>query len=86
MRGALIRDNDLEIPMPKRTLSLMFLAGLLAACGSQPVDRGASGAGIGAGIGLIAGPVGVLTGALIGGGVGLLTDEDDVDLGEPVWR
>lgn len=72
--------------MPKRTAAVLLLAGLLAACGSQPVDRGASGAGIGAGIGLIAGPIGVATGALIGGGVGLLTTEESVDLGEPIWR
>jgi hypothetical protein len=82
----LIRRIVREIAMPKRIAAIVLLAGLLAACGSQPIDRGASGAGIGAGIGLIAGPIGVATGALIGGGVGLLTTEDTIDLGEPVWR
>jgi len=65
----------------------------LAACGSTTGDRALSGAGIGAGTGALGGALiggNPLTGAVIGGAVGAaagaLTDEDDVDLGEPLWR
>ena len=64
----------------------MMAAALLAACGTTPGDRALSGAGIGAGIGLLGGPPGVLIGAAIGGAGGALTDPEDVNLGEPVWR
>lgn len=66
---------------------------LLAACGNTSEDRGLTGAGLGAAGGAIIGAVtglSVLNGALIGtavGGVtGLLTDKDDLDIGEPIWE
>lgn len=70
------------------------LALALAACGSTKSDRiggGATvGAGTGAAIGLLAGGIGVIPGALIGGavgaGTGAVTDQSQVDLGKPVWR
>lgn len=71
-------------------LSLSLLT--LGACGSSTSDRALSGGGIGAGAGLVGGAlVGApLTGAAIGGavgaGTGALTDEDDIDLGDPFWR
>ncbi len=58
---------------------------LLTACGTTNADRGISGAMIGAGVGLVGGPVGVGTGALIGAGVGILTDAGTVNLGKPIW-
>jgi hypothetical protein len=65
----------------------------LAACGSSKTDRGLSGGAIGAGIGGAAGAVtggSILGGAALGGAAGaaagVLTDEDDIDLGKPVWR
>ncbi len=66
----------------------------LGACGTNAVDRTATGAGlgagVGAGVGLLFGGVGVIPGALIGGAVGgaggLVTTSDQVDLGTPVWR
>ena len=67
------------------------LALLLAGCGSSTSDRALSGAGIGAGAatGAITGGS-VLGGALLGGGAGAatgaLTDQDDIDLGRPIWR
>lgn len=66
----------------------VFLAAAicLAGCGSTTSQRGLSGAGIGAGIGLIAGPPGVAAGAAIGAGVGALTEKDDIYLGEPLWK
>jgi osmotically inducible lipoprotein OsmB len=65
---------------------------LAAACGSSTSDRalsgGAIGAGAGAGLGAVTG-TSVLGGAALGGAAGAatgaLTDEDDVDLGEPLW-
>lgn len=70
--------------------SLSLLA--LAACGSSTSDRALSGGGIGAGVGLIGGAIvgapveGALIGGAVGAGTGALTDEDDVDLGKPIWR
>ena len=65
----------------------------LTACGSTPEERGISGAGIGAAGGAILGAVtglGVVEGAVIGaaaGGLtGVLTDEETIDLGDPVWK
>ena len=65
----------------------------LAACGTTPQERGITGAGIGAAAGTIVGAVTgltVLEGALIfagvGGVTGLLTDESQLNLGEPIWK
>lgn len=63
----------------------MLLAGtvMLGACGTTPEERGVTGAGVGAlGGALVGAPA---TGALVGGATGLFTDEDDLDLGEPIW-
>ncbi|HEY4135112.1 MAG TPA: YMGG-like glycine zipper-containing protein [Alphaproteobacteria bacterium] len=70
------------------------LALLLAACGSTTEDRteggAAVGAGTGAAVGALFGGVGAIPGALIGGavggGTGAVTDQEQVDLGEPVWH
>ena len=59
----------------------------LAGCGNTPVERGLSGAGIGAGVGaagsaLTGGSVlgGAAVGGVVGGAAGALTDEDTIDL------
>ncbi len=73
-------------------MSLSLLA--LSACGGSTSDRALSGGAIGAGAGAVLGAVtpglGVGTGALIGGavgaGTGALTEEEDIDLGTPIWR
>lgn len=70
------------------------LALMLAACGSTTEDRvsggAATGAGTGAAIGALFGGVGAIPGALIGGavggGTGYATDDEQIDLGEPVWK
>jgi osmotically inducible lipoprotein OsmB len=54
----------------------------LAACGTTPTERGVTGAGIGAGIGLLGGPPGVLIGAAAGGAIGATTTRDDLNLGD----
>ncbi|HET6522810.1 MAG TPA: hypothetical protein VFG47_23745 [Geminicoccaceae bacterium] len=66
---------------------------LLAACGETRTDRALSGAGLGAAAGAAASGVtggNILGGAAIGGAAGAaaggLTDEDDVNLGDPLWR
>ena len=64
---------------------------LLAGCGASDKDRAVSGGGIGAGLGtatglLIGGPLGgFVLGGAVGAATGLVTDEEMIDLGEPVW-
>jgi osmotically inducible lipoprotein OsmB len=77
-----------------RSLSALAIVGLiLAACGSSKTDRAISGGGIGAAAG--AGTSAItggnpITGGLLGGAAGAatgaLTDEDDVNLGDPIWK
>ncbi len=77
-----------------RLASTLAITGLLlAACGTSTTDRAISGGGIGAAAG--AGTAAVtggnpVTGGLLGGAAGAaagaLTDPDDIDLGDPVWR
>ena len=71
---------------------LLAAALLLSGCGTNPGDRGLSGAGLGAGAGaviaaLVGGPV--LAAAAIGAGAGavtgLATSPSRVDLGKPIW-
>ncbi len=77
-----------------RVASLCLILALgVAACGSSKGDRAASGAGIGAAGGAVVGAVtgltvveGAVIGAAVGGATGLLTDEDTINLGKPVWR
>ena len=73
-------------------ISVAAVIALLSACGSSTSDRALSGAGIGAAGGAAVGAVtgmSVGTGALIGAGVGAatgaLTNENQIDLGDPWW-
>ncbi|MBV9522604.1 MAG: hypothetical protein JO010_07415 [Alphaproteobacteria bacterium] len=79
--------------MQARTGTLLAaVAMLLAGCGTTTQDRALSGAGIGAGAGLIGGALtgSPLTGALIGGAGGAaaggLTRPGQIDLGKPIWE
>jgi osmotically inducible lipoprotein OsmB len=79
--------------MLRSTLLILGCSALLAACGETTTDRALSGAGIGAAAGAATGAAtggSVLGGAAIGGAGGAaaggLTDEDDVNLGDPVWN
>ncbi|WP_041802603.1 YMGG-like glycine zipper-containing protein [Micavibrio aeruginosavorus] len=77
-------------------LRLIICSGLvilLSACGTSSSDRALSGGAIGAGVGAVGSSLtggSPYTGAIIGGAVGAaaggLTDEDDVNLGKPIWR
>lgn len=72
-------------------ISLLGILGL-AACGNTKGDRIASGAGIGAAAGAIGGALlgspatGAAVGGALGGAAGGLTDQDDIDLGKPLWK
>lgn len=63
-------------------LTLIVL--VLAGCGSTPLERGVTGAGLGAAGGYAVGAP--AAGAVIGGAAGALTDRDDINLGEPIWK
>jgi osmotically inducible lipoprotein OsmB len=70
------------------TMSLL----VLSACGTSTQDRAISGGAMGAAAGGVAGllldrPVaGALLGGAAGAAAGALTDEDQIDLGKPVWK
>lgn len=70
----------------KFTTIVLLTALALAGCGTTTGDRGLSGAGIGAGIGVIGGPPGMVLGGAIGAGVGMVTKPSSVNLGRPVWK
>ena len=70
----------------KSIATIVLGAILLSGCGTTMGDRGLSGAGIGAGIGVLGGPPGIVVGGLVGAGVGMVTSPRTVDLGQPVWR
>ena len=70
-----------------RSIAVVVLAAaLLSGCGTTTGDRGLSGAGLGAGIGVIGGPPGMVLGGAIGAGVGMVTTPRTVNLGRPVWK
>ncbi len=80
--------------MDIKVLALVGASALaLSACGQTQMDRGLSGAGIGAATGaagaaLLDGDVvgGAVLGGLVGGAAGVFTSDQDVYLGEPLWR
>lgn len=69
-------------------LALLALAG----CGQTTEERALGGAGLGAAGGAVGGAMvgapatGALLGGAIGGATGAFTDEDDIDLGDPIWK
>jgi hypothetical protein len=70
-----------------RIIAIGMLASvLLSGCGTATGDRGLSGAGIGAGIGIIGGPPGMVVGGVVGAAAGMLSKPKQVDLGKPAWR
>lgn len=72
--------------------AVLLVAGTLAACGTTAGERGLSGAAIGAAAGAVGGAtvgapaVGAAIGGAVGGTVGALTDEANLNLGEPIWK
>ena len=70
-----------------RIIAIGMLASvLLSGCGTATGDRGLSGAGIGAGIGVIGGPPGIVVGGVVGAAAGMLSKPQQVNLGKPAWR
>jgi hypothetical protein len=70
-----------------RVVAIGILASLLlSGCGTATGDRGLSGAGIGAGIGVIGGPPGIVVGGVVGAAAGMLSKPQQVNLGKPAWR
>jgi hypothetical protein len=70
-----------------RVVAIGILASmLLSGCGTAAGDRGLSGAGIGAGIGVIGGPPGIVVGGVVGAAAGMLSKPQQVNLGKPAWR
>lgn len=67
----------------KMTVAGLAGAMTLAGCGTTLGDRGLSGAMIGGAAGLVVG--GPVAGAVVGAGVGMLTDNSQINLGPPVW-
>ena len=66
--------------------SVILAAIVLSGCGTATGDRGLSGAGSGAGIGVIGGPPGIVVGGAVGTAVGMVTKPSTVNLGKPAWR
>lgn len=70
-----------------RVFMIVALAAtLLSGCGTAVGDRGLSGAGIGAGIGIIGGPPGMIVGGAVGAVAGMVSKPQQVNLGKPAWR
>lgn len=76
-----------------KSILVVFLISGLVACGNTKTDRGLSGGAIGAATGAAGAAVlnqSVGTGAVLGGAVGaatgVLTDKNNVDLGDPIWK
>jgi hypothetical protein len=65
---------------------LLLAATMLTACGTATGDRGLSGAGMGAAIGIIGGPPGMVVGAAVGAGAAMVTSPRQVNLGPPPWK
>lgn len=72
---------------------MMLVLLSVAACGNTREDRALSGAGLGAAVGAVGTNMAggsMLTGGVVGGALGAaagaLTDQDNIDLGKPVWR
>ncbi len=68
----------------KKIILSVAAALVLAGCGEGFADRTLSGAALGAGTTAILGP-GAIIGAVLGGAVGAVTNEDELQLGHPVW-
>ena len=72
----------------RMTAASLILAFVAAGCGSTHTERGLSGGAIGAGVGaagsaIVGGSVagGAILGGAVGAATGILTDRDDIDLG-----
>ena len=67
-----------------RIVIALAAAAALGGCGTTMGDRGLSGGMIGGAAGLVVG--GPVAGVVVGAGVGMLTEPDQINLGEPAWK
>jgi len=79
--------------MNSRVILTLAALMLLAGCGNNPADRVLSGAGVGAGSGLVGAAIvggSLVTGAAVGAAAGAIiggvTSANDIDLGKPIWK
>ncbi len=79
--------------MYRKACALAAVAVMITACGTTPGERAATGSGIGAAAGAVVGAVtglsvveGVLIGAGAGGVTGALTNNNQINLGKPIWK
>jgi len=88
-------DRRSRLPGRRASAAALGLAVLaLTACGTEPAERTAGGVMTGASAGFVTGlavgGVGAIPGALIGGALGgttgAATDEDEINLGKPIWK
>lgn len=74
------------------TAAIMFSALILTACGNTAGERAVSGGAIGAGAGAAAGLLmgapgqGAIIGGAVGAAAGAMTDNEQIDLGKPIWK
>jgi osmotically inducible lipoprotein OsmB len=80
-----------------RTMWMIAAVGLLSVsiggCGTTATERGVTGGAIGAGVGAAGAAItggsaagGAALGGAAGAATGILTDEEDFNLGDPVWK
>lgn len=72
-----------------RSFVFLSLCAGLSACGTTKTERAVSGSAIGGGVGLVGSAIsggdpltGAVIGGLTGGVVGVVTDKDDINLGD----
>jgi hypothetical protein len=82
-----------ELFMKTHNVSMLILFVLTSGCGTMPEERAISGASIGAATGAVMGAVtslavgpGALIGALGGGLVGAMTNNSQINMGDPLWK
>ena len=73
--------------------AVSLLSAAVSGCGSTATERGVTGGAIGAGAGAAGAAItggspagGALLGGAAGAATGILTDREDLDLGDPVWK
>ncbi|MGH6953157.1 MAG: YMGG-like glycine zipper-containing protein [Alphaproteobacteria bacterium] len=82
----------MKISSAPLVIAVLALAAL-AACGRSPGDRALSGAGIGAGSGVVGAALvggnpgtGAVVGAAAGAAIGAVSNPDKFNLGKPWWK
>ena len=79
--------------MRRALIGIAIASIVMSGCGTTPTDRGASGAGLGAAAGATLGAItgvgivhSAVIGALAGGLTGAVTNNNQINLGKPIWK